>query len=223
MPRRYGCRRQHVEVNGALVVVEEEGVVEGLRLPGLAPVRVPADGAVEDEVGEDRLFLLPPGLAVVPGEAVRLLVAGPGPLDHVVPAAALHVAADGRHDVADPARQFLVRRLGLQRVHPHQVPGDLEVVTDDGAVLLPAVLRVGRPVAMEALLDERAVLVVREAVRDGVEGVLQEVGVLLLAGRQVQVDQVGGRVVADRVPVLALRVLPSDSWSALKRIGSMCE
>ena len=42
---------------------------------------------------------------------------------------------------------------------------------------------------------------------DRVDGLGQEVGVFLLAGRQPQVDQVGRSMVADRVPVLARLVM----------------
>ena len=65
--------REHVEVDGARVVVEEPGVVERGRVPRLEPVLVVAEDPGEDQVGEDRLLLLPPRLAVVPGEAVPLL------------------------------------------------------------------------------------------------------------------------------------------------------
>jgi hypothetical protein len=52
-------------------VVEEERVVEGGGLPGLALVLAAAERAEQDQVGQDRLFLLPPGLAVVPGRTSR--------------------------------------------------------------------------------------------------------------------------------------------------------
>ncbi len=124
-------------------------------------------------------------------------------LDDVVPAAALLVAADRRHQLGRSSRRARwYVSFGAQRVHPHEVPGDLQVVADDGAVLLPAVRRVVRPVLGEPLVHERAVVVVREVLGDRVEGVLEEVGVPLLARGQVEVDQVGRRVVADGVPVL---------------------
>ena len=55
-------------------MVEEEGVVE--RRPasrGELQVFRLRVSAVQDQVGQDRLLLLPPGLAVVPGEAVPVL------------------------------------------------------------------------------------------------------------------------------------------------------
>jgi len=53
-------------------VVEEPGVVERRGVPRLGAVLVAQD-AREDQVGEDRLLLLPPRLPVVPGEAVPVL------------------------------------------------------------------------------------------------------------------------------------------------------
>ena len=120
----------------------------------------------------------------------------------VVPAPALPVAADGRHHLGDLAGEGFVFRLRFFAVHPHQVPGDLEVVADDAAVLLPHMRIVVAPVLEELLLDEGAVVVVREVLGDGVECVLQHPAVALLARGEIEVDQVGRRVVADRVPVL---------------------
>jgi hypothetical protein len=61
----------------AVVVVEEEGVVEGHRLAGQLQVLLAAHDAVQDQVGEDALLLLPPRLAVVEGEAVQRLAGLP--------------------------------------------------------------------------------------------------------------------------------------------------
>ena len=59
-----------------------------------------------------------------------------------------------------------------------------------------------RPIFEEFLLHERAVVVIREMRVDRIEGVFEHLGVALLAGRQVQIDQIGRGMVADRVPVL---------------------
>jgi len=64
------------------------------------------------------------------------------------------------------------------------------------------------PVGEEPLVDERAVVVVREVLGDRVEGPLQEVRVVGPAGGQVGVDEIRGCVVADRVPVLPRLVEP---------------
>ncbi len=198
--------RQHVEVHGALVVIQEEGVVEGLGLAGLAQELRVAGDPVQDQVGEDRLLLLPPGLAIVPGEPVEVLAFPGRPLDDVVPAAAELVRADRRHDLPDVGGRLHVLGLGEQGMDAHQVPGDLEVVAHDGAILLPGVDLVVGPVLVEALLHEGAVLVVPEPVEHRVERRAEHPGMLLGGGRQVEVDQVRGRVVADGVPVLARAV-----------------
>ena len=77
--------------------------------------------------------------------------------------------------------------------------------------------RVVAPVLEELLLDERAVRVVLEVLLDVVEGAFQEVRVLRIAGREPQVDQIGGRVVADGVPVLARLVLLEDVRTRVER------
>src|SRR4029077_18006421 len=86
---------------------------------------------VHDEVGEDRLLLLPPSLAVMPDVAVPLLALGDMPLHHVVPATALAVHADAGHDPSDLARERDVLVAGPDVVDAEKVPGDLEVVADD--------------------------------------------------------------------------------------------
>ena len=90
------------------------------------------------------------------------------PLDDVVPAAALLVAADLGHRPVDLVGQRDVAAVRAGVVDAHQVPGDLEVVADDRPVLLPAPGQVVAPVLVEPLLDERAVGVVGEALLDGV-------------------------------------------------------
>ena len=102
-------------------------------------------------------------------------------------------------------------------VDAHEVPGDLEVVADDRPVLLPAPGDVVAPVLVEPLLDERAVVVVREALLDRVGDRNQHVEVLVVAGRQPGVDQVRRDVVADRVPVLARPVAAQRVALAVER------
>ena len=103
------------------------------------------------------------------------------------------------------------------RVDAHQVPGDLQVVPDDRPVLLPAPGLVVAPVLVELLLHERAVVVVREVLLDGVGDRHEHVGVLVVAGGEPGVDQVGRRVVADRVPVLARPVAAEGVALAVER------
>ncbi|KFB73459.1 MAG: hypothetical protein AW09_001291 [Candidatus Accumulibacter phosphatis] len=159
--------------------------------------------ALQNQVGEDRLLLLPPGLAIMPDKAVHLLARRQRALDHVIPATADLVGTDRGHQLGDLLGQFDVIGTRTNAVDPHQVPGDLEIVADYRAVLLPVPGAVVAPVFMEALLDKWRMLVVGEVLDDGVGGVSQEIGVLVLTRRQPEVDQVGRGVIADRVPVLA--------------------
>src|SRR5215471_5448748 len=146
---------KRIEVNAAIIVVEEERVVECRRLPGQAKILVVAQHAIKNQVCEDRLFLLPPRLAVMPYKPIMFSVRLEHTLDYVVPSTALLIAA----------------RIRLERRHSHEVPCDLEIVTDYGAVLLPAPRLIVIPVFEETLLHERAMVIIRKSLRDRVEGV----------------------------------------------------
>ena len=176
--------------------------------------------AVEDQVGEDALFLLPEVLGVPPGELDGHAVSG-RPLDRVEAAAAERIEAQLGHLLAEAVgyghaglrpplladREEVIGGAG-------QVPGDLEVVADDRPILLPAPFTVRRPVLLEPFLYVRTVLL-REILADQVGGLPEKVfadvaksfEVLPTDGERVegknQVDQVRRDVVADRVPVLA--------------------
>jgi len=63
------------------------------------------------------------------------------------------------------------------------------------------------------------VFVVLEVPLNRVCGIGEEVGVFLFAGRQPEVDQVGGGVVADRVPVLAPPVAPQALGACVQADG----
>ena len=193
---------QHVEEHRAVVMVEEEAVVERGGFACDAQELLVAQHAVQDQIGQDALLLLPPGLAVMEGETMPFLARCDQALHHVVPATTLGVTAHLRHHLGDLAREDFVFGLRLVAEHAHQVPRDLQIVADHATVLLPHVGAVMAPVLVELLLHEGAVVVVREMLGDGVEGVFEHLPVAFLAGGQEQVDQVGGSVVADRVPVL---------------------
>ena len=142
-------------------------------------------------------------LRVVPGIAVELLARFQHAVDDVVPAAALGIHAVPGHQVGDLARQVDIVVLALQGVHADEVPGDLEIVSHDGAVLLPAPGLILFPVLEELFLDEGALVVIGEVFDNGVERVFEKVGSALLAGGEIKVDEIGRRVVAHGIPVLA--------------------
>ena len=198
------------------VPIEEEQVPERLHLPGELEVFRVAGVAVEDQVGQDGLLLLPEVLGVPPGELDRPAVAGL-PLDRVEAAAAELVDPDLAHLVPSRFATFIIFSacascpFDLVEVgHAGEVPGDLQVVADHGAVLLPAPGVVGLPVGVEPLVDVGDVRVlVRELVGDQVGGGLDhleaqvaELAEVVLAAdgqrveRQHQVDRgrrAGGR------------------------------
>ena len=105
-----------------------------------------------------------------------------------------------------PARR--IRSFCFERAHPHEVPGDLQIVADDRAILLPAPGLVVRPVLIRSVSFTNGLCRSPEsscAMR--VERLFQQFGILRLAGREIEVDQVRRRMVADRVPILARPVV----------------
>ena len=84
------------------VAIEEEQIPKGLQFPGQVQVLRLARMAVQDQVGEDPLLLLPEILGVRPGELERHAVVRV-PLDGVENAAADLVHAQVRHAVRQPA------------------------------------------------------------------------------------------------------------------------
>ena len=125
-PQQEGnARRLHVEVHAAVIVIGEERVVERHRLAGqLSIFRLP-ERAIQDQVRQNRLFLLPPRLAIMPHKAMPFLACAPHALHRIVPAAALPVHTYGWHDRRDLARQFSVPLTGPHMMDAHQVPGNL--------------------------------------------------------------------------------------------------
>ena len=106
-------------VDAAIVMVEEKGVVErGGLTPVLLVIRL-VQAAVQDQISQDGLFLLPPGLAVVPDEAVEFLAGSEHPLDDVVPAVAHPVSADFGHQLGDFFRQGDIVSIGANAVNAH--------------------------------------------------------------------------------------------------------
>ena len=49
---------------------------------------------MQNQVGQDTLLLLPPGLAIMESKAVQVFAGRPVTLHHVIPTAALLIAAD---------------------------------------------------------------------------------------------------------------------------------
>src|SRR5262249_5691003 len=133
--------------------------------------------AIQDQIRKNGLLLLPPGLAIVPHKMVRVTAVSGAALDHVVPSAALLVAANRGHDRGDLTREVHIFVLRTKALHAHEVPGDLQVVANYSTVLLPAPGRVVSPVLEELLLDKRAVCVVLEVLLYDVERILQEIRV----------------------------------------------
>ena len=123
-------------------------------------------------------------------------------LHHVVPAGALFIHADCRHGRRDFPRHFHIFGFRFQAVHAHNVPRDLEVMPHDAARLLPHVIVVVRPIFEEFFLHERTVIIIWEIFGNCVKRIFQKIRIAFFAGRQIEVDQIRGRMVADGVPVL---------------------
>src|SRR5215470_19408961 len=96
-------------------------------------------------------------------------------LHDVIPAPPLGIAACTGDEGTDLCSQATVLCFGFESKHSGQVPGNFQIVAHDCPVLLPTPALVEGPIVMKLLLDERAVAVVREARRDGVEGVFEKI------------------------------------------------
>ncbi len=73
----------------------------------------------------------------MPNKAMKFLTWGQDPLNDVIPAAALIIAARTRNNITDFFGKFFIVWLRLEAIHPRQVPSNFQVVTDDRPVLLP--------------------------------------------------------------------------------------
>src|SRR4051812_41732553 len=111
---------KRIEVNRSVVVIEEERIVESGRLAREAQILFVFQNAVENQIGQDSLLLLPPGFPVMPHKAEVFAIRLKNALDNVVPAAALPVRTGLRHQLSDSPRQSRVFGLLLQRVHPNE-------------------------------------------------------------------------------------------------------
>src|SRR6266566_6376746 len=101
------------------------------------PVLRVFERAMEDQISQDRLFLLPPGLPIMPDITIPLLPLTTDALHHVVPPSTLAIHTNSRHDLSNLLCHSCESLIRPQVVDTHQVPGNLEVVSHDGAVLLP--------------------------------------------------------------------------------------
>jgi hypothetical protein len=75
--------------------------------------------------------LLPPSLAVVPDESMELLTWSQYSLFHVIPTTALAIATNSRNSVTDLFSKSFVCFFCLQAMHPCQIPGNFQVVTNN--------------------------------------------------------------------------------------------
>ena len=175
---------QDVEIDTTVVVIGEECIVECHGLACQTLVRWLFKGSVKDQVSQNSLFLLPPCLAIMPHETVPLLIVTPATFHNIIPACTLCIHANRRHDLSNLFGQVGILFTWSQVMNAHQVPGNLEVVTDNGTVLLPAPGGILAPILVIPFLHEGAMLVVREMLCDGIGSGDQEVSVLVLASCQ---------------------------------------
>src|SRR5712691_4994677 len=90
-------------------------------------------------------------------------------------------------------------------------------MADYPPVLLPHVGGVVRPILVKFLLDKGGMVVVWEILFNRVKSVFQEISVASLAGGQVEVNQIGWGVVANRVPVLFAFIRAQGIAARVKR------
>lgn len=178
------------EEDAPAVPIEEVEVPECFQFLGELEVFRLGGIAVEDQVGQDRLLLLPEILGVAPVDFDRTAIPGLA-LDHV-PAAATELVDSGLgHFFTQPIRQthHLRGLVGLARREivagdASQVPGDLQIVADDGPVLVLAIGMDRVPFLIELLVDKRDVLVgIDELVNDQVGSPIENAQAGLAEGR----------------------------------------
>src|SRR4051794_5377173 len=87
---------ESIEVDCTIIVIEEESVVERCCFSSMPQVFLVTQDSIQDEIGQNALFLLPPGFSIV-DETVVLPVGLGHPLHNVIPAAALPVGTSVRH------------------------------------------------------------------------------------------------------------------------------
>ena len=110
----------------------------------------------------------------------------------------------------------LLRQAAVVVGDAGQVPGNLQVMPHHGAVLLPAPVMIRSPVRMEPLVHIRRVRVgklLQDQPGSGIQNLAAGAQERFhLVGRRVQgqneVDQIGGNMVADGVPVFPQAVVP---------------
>ena len=143
----------------------------------------------------------------MPGELVaaghRIAIS----LDRVVPSATPQVLTIGKHAVATLAGDLKEFLVAGQVVEPREAPGNFQVMSDNSPVLLPGIGVVGCPGGIEPLVDKRAGGI--GEVRGYEESELPEaLKILRVARAKIKVFQIGGQMVANRVPVLFQLVDP---------------
>ena len=120
----------------------------------------------------------------MPDKTVPFLIFTSDTFHDIVPPCTLLIHANGGHNRSNLFGEICVALIRSQVMYPHQVPGNLEVVTYNGTVLLPTPGRILTPILVVPLLNERAMFVVRKMFCNSIGGVDQEVYVFVLSGCQ---------------------------------------
>ena len=224
------------------VPIEEEEVPERFQFLSESEVFRLGGIAVEDQVGQYGLLLLPEILGVAPVDFDRTAISGLA-LDHVPATAAELVDSDLGHVFTQPIRHahhFSQPGRACPAIvagDASQVPGDLQVVADDGPVLVLAISLVGVPFLIEFLVDKRNVRVgIGELVNDQVGSPIQnpqaglaEGGELLLSalgqriGARTRLIRYAGRWSPTEFQFFWAELSPRAGLRPLKVTGSMCE
>merc|ERR1711934_1022803 len=152
--------------------------------------------------GENSLFLLPPGFAIVPYAAIVFFAIFECSFHHVVPATSLVITARSWNGIGNLVSKCLVAFLWHQAVHSCQVPSNFEVVANDTTGLVNSPLQIMRPVIKELFVHEGAVAVIGEMITDGIERVFEKLCVVFFASCKIQVDQICRSMVTYGVPIL---------------------
>src|SRR5438045_1349964 len=102
----------------------------------------------------------------MPHKTIPLFTCGADTLYNVVPSSALLIHPEVGHDLGNLFGKGGVAFMRAQMMDTHEVPGDLEVVARDSAVLLPAPGRIGRPIFVIPLLHKGTMLKIWKVLHD---------------------------------------------------------
>lgn len=147
--------RLAVEKNIAIIMIRKGKIVKTSTCAGRFKVFRFMGCGEKDIIAQNSLLLLPPGLSVVPGQFITAGDWIGHALYNIVPSTSTGILTMDEHLVC--AMFCDLKKTGVtgKVIEAGQAPGNLQVVTNNTAILLPGVTVVRLPFGSEPLVDER--------------------------------------------------------------------